>query len=392
MKKLIFGFIVLLVAIWLGYLIHEDAGYLLITYGHWSIETSLWVAIISLILAFLIIYFIIRLIKNTMALSERFRHWGKERNNKKVKKLTDIGLCELAEGDWQDAEHNLIKAAKINSRPLINYLAAARAAQEQQAYSRRDEYLKKAHKTTSGSEIAVGLTQAQLQLNNQQWEQALATLKHLNQVSPKHRYVLSLLKQVYLKLNDWSQLENLLPSLRKNKVLTKDKLEHLERQIHIALFRRTAHTGNMQQLEEAWNTLPKSMQLDLSLVSLYTHHLINNGRGEQASDIIEQTMKKDWLPSLTKNYGLANDENATKRLKIAEAWLKKHPQEPALLLCLGRICMQLKLWGKARDYLEQSLKLAPEKQTFYEYGTVAEAMGEKDAALDYYRKGLELKH
>mgnify|MGYP000727120986 CR=1 FL=1 len=47
------------------------------------------------------------------------------------------------------------------------------------------------------------MTQAELQLADQQLEQALATLKHLRSVAPKHTYVLRLLRRLYEQLGDY---------------------------------------------------------------------------------------------------------------------------------------------------------------------------------------------
>jgi len=129
MSKLLFGFVILLLAIWVGYLVHQDSGYVLIAYHKWSLETSLWVAIVAVILAFFLLYFILRLISHTASVCSRIQQHRQTRQDRKAKKLTDVGLCELAEGNWKKAETILTKAAKNSAAPLINYLAAARAAQ-----------------------------------------------------------------------------------------------------------------------------------------------------------------------------------------------------------------------------------------------------------------------
>ena len=54
-----------------------------------------------------------------------------------------------------------------------------------------------------GADIAVGVVQAELQLDADQKEQALATLQHLREVSPKHPYVLQLLQNLYSEMNQW---------------------------------------------------------------------------------------------------------------------------------------------------------------------------------------------
>ncbi len=55
MRKLIVIFILLLFAIWLGWKMQQDSGYVLVTYGQWQIETSLWMAIIILMGLFLLV-------------------------------------------------------------------------------------------------------------------------------------------------------------------------------------------------------------------------------------------------------------------------------------------------------------------------------------------------
>ena len=61
----------------------------------------------------------------------------------------------------------------------------------------------------------MGITQAQLQLARNQLEQCLATLLELRKKDPHHPFVLKLLHQVYLRLQDWQQLALLLPELKK---------------------------------------------------------------------------------------------------------------------------------------------------------------------------------
>src|SRR5690606_39905473 len=50
-------------------------------------------------------------------------------------------------------------------------------------------------------------------------------------------------------------------------------------------------------------------------------------------------------------------------LQAAEALLKQHPQDPLLLLSLGRLCLQAELWGKAREYFEVSLEFSRSPET-----------------------------
>ena len=104
-------------------------------------------------------------------------------------------------------------------------------------------WLRRADNKAPGAEMAIGITQAKLQLGSRHLEQALATLKHLHKKYPRHGYILKMLKEVYIGLHDWSSLQNLLPKLRKQKVIEDDEYFKLEQQALEALFEQAYSYG-----------------------------------------------------------------------------------------------------------------------------------------------------
>lgn len=387
MKYLFFGFVLLLLSIWLGLEMSRGAGYVFIAYRHWSVETSLWVAIIFLMVLFGVMYLIFRTLGRTARIAKSIRQWRRMRRYRQGRRLTNLGLCELAEGNWSRAESHLIKAAKITKDPLNNYLAAATAANAQQAYDRRDNYLRKADAATKDRTLAVGLTQAQLQINSQQWEQALATLEHLYQLDPHHPYVLLLLKTVYLKLADWQRLYRILPNLRKYKVESPAALETLEKTVALHLLTQAQQQGS-HQLHMVWDNLSRRLQQDPELIQAYVRGLIAQRDDGSAIALIEHSLKKEWHPDLVKWYGLARGESPAKQLITAEEWLQKYPNEPELLLCLARLSIVEKFWGNARDYLRDYIKLTSSPAGYQELGRVYLSLGDKTAALECLQKSL----
>ena len=69
MRKLLLLLLVLLLSVWLGLQIAADPGYALFTYRGWSIEIPLWLAFLSDLLLFLVLYGLIRLIVGIRRLS-----------------------------------------------------------------------------------------------------------------------------------------------------------------------------------------------------------------------------------------------------------------------------------------------------------------------------------
>ena len=93
----------------------------------------------------------------------------------------------------------------------------------------------------------------------------------------------------------------------------------------------------------------------------------------EAHRIIEESLEESWDSTLLPLYVECLPRDARKHLERAEAWLKRNPGDPILLLALGLICMKQELWGKARSYLEASLSIEPSHTAFVKLGRAAGA-------------------
>ncbi len=390
MKSLIAGFVALLFAATLTLWVKEDNGYVLIGYGHWTIEGSLALFVLAGALLFVLFYLLLRSLSRLWAFPGQVHDWRGHRRTRKAQQALTQGLVELSEGRWEPAEKHLLRYASESETPLLNYLAAARAAQLQGAHERRDHYLNLAHESMPAADVAVGLTQAELQLAHQQYEQALATLMHVRTLAPKHAYVLKLLKKLYEDLGEWDKLEGLLPELRRRKVISQDEQLELESRVYLERLRKAAGESDQLVLLRLWNHLPRSLRGNQALVEAYCELQIERGTGEQAERIIIDYLRHTWSDRLVTLFAAIGGGDPAQRLALAESWLPAHADDPVLLLTLARLCLHCKLWGKARSYLEARIGLAPSPEAYRELGALLERMDESEAAMDCYRSGLSL--
>lgn len=112
MKILFSLFVVLLFAIGVGFLIHEDPGYVMVSYQHWVIATSIWVAIAMLFLAFFVFYFLMRMITNIFLIPKALARRRKFLNEEKYRKYMMLGLSELGNHNNEKAEKYFLKLKK----------------------------------------------------------------------------------------------------------------------------------------------------------------------------------------------------------------------------------------------------------------------------------------
>ncbi len=386
MIKILTFFVILLASVWIGVQLSHDPGYLLIAVQHWTIETTLWVAIPGLILFFLLLHISLLIGKKIIYLPQTWSAWRQSRRMHKAQEKTRQGLIEFSEGHWLSAKKNLIKALPDADTPLLNYLTAARAAQEMGDNKLRDHYLREAQQSMPEAKIAVELTQAQLQLANQQWEQALATLRHLQDLAPHHPYVLKLLVQLYEELKDWSQLIALLPILKRYHILAEDRFHALQQRAYLYHLRDLIRLNQETSITQLIKSLPKNVIQEPQIRAVYCQHLLKTGRNEQAELSLRTTLQSHIDVNLLELYGQLPPE--VMQLNFIEHLLKKNPHSAILLRCLGRICKAKQLWGKAQHYFEESIKLDPAPTTYAELGQLFEELNNPEGARLAYKQGL----
>jgi HemY protein len=368
----------------------SDYGYVLITSGEWTLESSLSHATIVAVLLFTVLYFLVRGLRRIWRLPTLVRDFMQRRKHERARRNITRGLIELTEGHWHKAELVLTRDIANADTPLLNYLLAARAAQQQDADDRRDRYLRLAHETTPKADIAIGLTQAELQMAHAQTEQALATLTHLRQLAPKHPYLLKLLSMLYVQLNEWNKLAELLPEIRKRGVIQGRKLQELERTTYSQFLRFVSRSQSVYTLEEQWKNLPRQLRADVEIFRVYIDCLLQTKQSAAAERQLRGFLGKQWDENLVLMYSRIETTQPKKLLDHAETWLKDHGRSPKLLLTLGRLCSRLQLWGKARVYFETSLAVQPTIEAYSELAELLESLGERDSAHECFRKGLAL--
>lgn len=388
MIRLFFIFIVLLISVWLGIQLSHDPGYLLIAINHWTVETTLWVAIILVLISFFLLHYLLMFVAVVSRMPRSYRAWRMRRRTQHAQAQTRRGLIEFSEGYWSEARHNLIKALPNAETPLLNYLTAARAAQEMGDNQLRDDYLREAQQSMPDAKIAVELTQAQLQLANKQWEQALATLRHLQDLAPKHPYVLKLLTYLYQEVRDWPQLIALLPELKKYHVVTGADYDKLRHQTYLHALSDLAKAEQSDALAQLVKSLPKPLNYDAELMAEYCRYLANHHQETQAEAILRRSLREQYSPLLIDLYGQLRVNES--QLAFAESLLKKYPDSPKLYLGLGRLSTHNHLWGKARTYFEKSIELEPTPQAYEEIGKLLQELNDSAGACQAYRQGLTL--
>jgi len=361
-----------------------DNGYVLINFHGYAIEMSVYV----LPLLLLVMYLAVRLLVRLWGTPRELGAMAARRRSRKASERMVRGYIELAEGNFARGERLLTQGVSNSDTPLLNYLAAARAAQSQGDSTRRDKWLQLAHEQEPRASAAVLLTQAELQLASNEIDAARATLAQLLEQAPRNSEALRLMAELDLASGNWTELQTLLPQLAKSGQVPKEKLDNWYERTWCALLADSSVVGDRIQL--LWKSLPKHLRSNPRLLSAHANALIRAGQPAEAESLVRKELDRQWNEELVLLYGEIRTDDRSAMLRHVERWLRDRPNDPALLLTAGRLCVSNQLWGKARSYFESSIAVRPSPGSWNELGHLLMQLGEAPAASDAFQKGLKL--
>lgn len=396
MKRLyVIVFLVIAATAALGFAVAQHSGYVLIAYQSFRYEASLWATLGVIAVLWLLIWGIKALVELVMASTGVVNPWSRRNRSRRVQVAIEHGQLDLAEGRWASAQRHLYRAAEAERQPLLYYLGAARAANEQGNYAESDHLLERALERQPQAELAIALSHAQLQTDRGDTDGALVTLQAMHERHPHNAQTLRQLQRLYQQRGEWSSVIRLLPELRKDKVLPPAELAELERRawgenLSLAAQREEDGTVGLQALNRAWQQLTSAQRQEAPLVLAYAEQLRQLGAQVEAEEVLRTALKRKYDSHLARLYGLVRGSDPARQLQTAEGWLKEHPADPSLLLTLGRLCLQSSLWGKARDYLESSLRVQRNPEACAELARLLAQLGDTERSNHLFQEGLGL--
>ncbi|MDD9195360.1 heme biosynthesis HemY N-terminal domain-containing protein [Aliivibrio sp. S3MY1] len=389
MIRLLLLAIVLVGGLIVGTTFADQQGYVLISVADTTIEMSLTTLVIFIGALIAGLFLLEMLIKRILSVGNFTRGWFSARHLRKARYNTFKGMIKLHEGEWKDAERLITKGGRHNDFPLLNYLAAAEAAQGRQQIEQRDHYLKLASEQ-SDSRLAVALTSAKLQMREQQYELALATLQSVKEDYPHNPVLLELLKECYLALNEWRALKNIIHPLTKANLISEQQALALEEKAECGLMAFIATNKGTVGLLEHWNSLPKKLQKHVPVLVCLIKQLHSRKADSEAYILLRDNLKKrsdDRLIELLPTLNLADYHPAT---VLLEGMANYDVRNPVIQSTLAQLYMRTEKWQPARDHFEAALALREDMSDYAYLARVLEKQNRKQAAADLSRKALTM--
>jgi HemY protein len=357
-----------------------DPGLVQIRLRGWTVEMSVLVLVSAILLTWLVLHLVMRIWRLPAETARRMRE-------QHAMKQLEKGLLALNEGDWITAERALQKSTSSQGQSTARYLAAAQAADGQDAPERTDWYLEQADSGGRKNRFLVELTRARLLTENGRYAEAVPVLEDLRRRSKRHSLVLELLSRCYRSLGRWQALQEILPVMQKAGLIDATRAQSLKHQAAVA---QLDQCRDLEQLKATWQTFPKVMQTAAEIALAFAEKAASLGNPELAEDVLRASLRQEWNSALLIPYGIPGTSDSNVRLKQCEKWLLDHPQDARLHLALGRLCAREELWGKARFHMIHSLELEPTVTGYDSLGQLLERQGNLELAMACFRNALRM--
>ncbi len=367
-------------------------GYVLVVFPPWRLEVSLNLLIIGLIAAFAVLHGLLRLVSLTLGLPARVSEFRERRSKDKAATALQDALRHFFEGRYGQSMKRAEESFSAGYVPGLSALVAARAAHALRENAKEGQWLKDAEGDNNLKVARLMLT-AEMRLDSRDFSGALDALRQLQETAGRHIAAMRLELKAQQGRKDWEQVLRLARQLQKRDAMAPEQA----REIILK-----AHRENIRQRQEDapsllayLRTIP-SREGSPRLAATVARALLSLDAKAEALKVVESTLEKcdedDWNSDLVEIYGQvavadADGGELTARIARAEGWLKQRPRDAGLLLALGRLCLQQKLWGKAQNYLEASLSVEESRDAHLELARLLDQLERPGEADRHYRQG-----
>lgn len=383
MRALFWGLLLALLGIALALLGRDVGGTVLFLTPPLRIELSLFFFLVLAGALLAAVWWLSWLLTRVADFPHRVAAYRRRRAEIGGRRALRDAVRSLLEGRFARAERAARAAQAAPENAGLAALIGARAAHRMQQTERRDEWLAM---TEGDPELATArlVTSAELWSDSRESRRALQAIDRLQASGSRHLYAARIALAANVQAQRWDDVLKGVKLLAKRGLLHPAAAARYRRLAHHALLAERRNDG--AALEAIWNKIPAAERRDADLALDGARQLNLAGRGRSAALALEAALEQQWDERLLDEYSRAQVFPARERIEHAEQWLHKHPNDAALLRCLGLLCLREQLWGKARSYLEDSLRVCTHPATLLALARLAETVGNETDASRHYRE------
>lgn len=388
MRGLVWFLVVAALAIGLALLARMNEGYVLIVAPPWRVEISLALFVILFAGSFALVYWLLRLVIHTLRMPAYVATFRQRQRMQKSMEALRGALLAYFEGRFGKSEKLASRAFELGESPPLAAILAARSAHFLRDGERRDAWLARAESAAPDARVARLATHAELLLEERRFEEAKQVLSELHANGARHVVTLRLLMRAEQGMQNWDEVLRIVRQLEKRGAVTPEFARQMEVTATVESLKRKSLSAD--EVRQSWRTVPVPLQQERRVAATAARLFMRLGDCRTAHAIVRAALESQWDEELVRLYGECASGDSLERLDQAEKWLERHPRDPALLLTLGRLCLERELWGKAQSYLEASVSESPTRDAHLELARLFDRLERAEEAGRHYRAAADV--
>lgn len=300
----------------------QDPGYLLMSWGDWQVETSVWLAMSALLLSYLVLWLLLRMVRSTLRVPRALRQWLGLRSVRGAHRRTDKGFAAFFEGRWDVAEKALRKGGPVDEQTLLHPLYAALATARRGQTERALALLDQAEADGAAPLSLVVMARAECHLAAMapdRAEQALDQLSSADRALPRAR---ALQAELAYFQRDWQRLIELLPDLRRGRVVPEHQAAAWERTAWLAALSETADSTSAAL--SLWKRAPEALKAEgQPLWGALVTRLQSGEEWEALQKALQERLERYCEPITLQATSALPERQAIKMKKSIKRWCEE---------------------------------------------------------------------
>lgn len=389
MIKILIAVALLCGAVFLGPRLADSQGFVHIATEGYIIETSLTTAIIIAFISFVVLHVLINIINRSISLPQSTARWFGHRKVKKQHNLQNEAFQAYEEGAYNRALALIKKSGSRKDLPANCLFLGAKCAFKLGDLESCRNFLDLAEQSPECSQTACKILRAKLNLKIGNYNAAIENLDGVKQDSYTQAVTTKLLYECYQLAGDEEKIAELLPTLKKLKLIDEQELQA------IVLKNNSIKTEKAQSVDELVNlisSLERSERHDSAVMTPIISKLIKLGdtthSGKYAQDILRHNVTPEFLESISR-WSAAVPSVLEELTKQAQGNEIGSQTNVPLLKALANMEMKSDKLAEAKEHLKQALDVTKDRDLYVLAAELNERLDRYDEATKFFALALK---
>lgn len=362
--------------------------YVLVAVNGWTMETSLVVMIMMVILFYALLQFAEWALVNTIAMWGRTRHWFGWRKERIAQQKTLDGVLEFAAGHFSQAEQLSVTHVKHSKEPLLNYFTAINAAATQGKTQQRDDYIQQAL-AFAPDNTALIATKLKFLIEAGDYENAKGWLEQQSDKTAKHSDVLPLALKVREFFGEWAAVIEIYDAMLKHRIITPPEHQAQIRRSYVAQL-SCLSTSDLDVVKQGYQSIPRKYRNDIDIFCEYAKLVIKLDQATLIEKELFKRLTKQLRLSLLSVIALCPTKSANQWSERLIGFENYH-NDANFIDAIVQLSVLDRQWQSAKNWLLKSIQIEPSVLRYQKLAQIQQELGESSGALDSFNKALNFR-